>query len=67
MNYITELPPEYQERASRNTEVLPTGEPDETVIINAFWWKESTEGHEFWNAVWNANNESELPELPTYE
>ena len=65
--WLETLPGGYRERALKNYYGLPVSHLS-TAILEAFTWRDTPEGYEFWSAVddW-AFGEGELPPLPEEE
>lgn len=61
---LSELPEPYKSLAEKNRDEqgIPTDYPDD--IAFSFRWKTTKEGWDFWDTVFGAETESELPPIP---
>lgn len=60
MKYISQLPEPYKSLAEKNM----SNDFNPNSLSAAFVWDTSEEGRSFWNAVYEAKDESELPFIP---
>ena len=56
-NYLLQLPADVSEKAIINAKIEMLDQPADDIcdaILSAFYWDETPQGHDYWEAIYNA-------------